>query len=194
MRLRLPVGLLLIAVTLSGCGYNRIQELDERTEELKSNIGVELTNRNSLIPNLVATVQGAAEFERGTFSEVAQARAGQLMQAQETLQQAVQSGDVDQMAAAEGAVNGQLRTFINVAVEAYPELRAQQNFMGLQDQLAESENRISVARRDYNEAVRTYNTYVRQFPQALTARVIGADRKELYEAPAGSEEVPTDEF
>lgn len=194
MRLRLPVGLLLIAVTLSGCGYNRIQELDERTEELKSNIGVELTNRNSLIPNLVATVQGAAEFERGTFSEVAQARAGQLMQAQETLQQAVQSGDVDQMAAAEGAVNGQLRTFINVAVEAYPELRAQQNFMGLQDQLAESENRISVARRDYNEAVRTYNTYVRQFPQALTARVIGADRKELYEAPAGSEEVPTVEF
>ena len=194
MRLRLPVGLLLIAVTLSGCGYNRIQELDERTEELKSNIGVELTNRNSLIPNLVATVQGAAEFERGTFSEVAQARAGQLMRAQETLQQAVQSGDVDQMAAAEGAVNGQLRTFINVAVEAYPELRAQQNFMGLQDQLAESENRISVARRDYNEAVRTYNTYVRQFPQALTARVIGADRKELYEAPAGSEEVPTVEF
>ena len=130
MRLRLPVGLLLIAVTLSGCGYNRIQELDERTEELKSNIGVELTNRNSLIPNLVATVQGAAEFERGTFSEVAQARAGQLMQAQETLQQAVQSGDVEQMAAAEGAVNGQLRTFINVAVEAYPQLRAQQNFSG----------------------------------------------------------------
>lgn len=194
MRLRLPVGLLLIAVTLSGCGYNRIQELDERTEELKSNIGVELTNRNSLIPNLVATVQGAAEFERGTFSEVAQARAGQLMQAQETLQQAVQSGDVEQMAAAEGAVNGQLRTFINVAVEAYPELRAQQNFMGLQDQLAESENRISVARRDYNEAVRAYNTYVRQFPQAVTARVIGADRKEPYEAPAGSEEVPTVEF
>jgi len=194
MRMRRPVGLLLIALTLSGCGYNRIQELDERTEELKSNIGVELTNRNSLIPNLVATVQGAAEFERGTFSEVAQARAGQLMQAQETLQQAVQSGDVGEMAAAESAVNGQLRTFINVAVEAYPQLRAQQNFMGLQDQLAESENRISVARRDYNEAVRAYNTYVRQFPQAITARVIGADRKEPYEAPPGSEEVPTVEF
>lgn len=194
MRMRRPVGLLLIALTLSGCGYNRIQELDERTEELKSNIGVELTNRNSLIPNLVATVQGAAEFERGTFSEVAQARAGQLMQAQETLQQAVQSGDVGEMAAAESAVNGQLRTFINVAVEAYPQLRAQQNFMGLQDQLAESENRISVARRDYNEAVRAYNTYVRQFPQAITARVIGADRKEPYEAPPGSEEVPTIEF
>ena len=116
------------------------------------------------------------------------------MQAQETLQQAVQSGDVEQMAAAEGALNGQLRTFINVAVEAYPQLRAQENFMGLQDQLAESENRISVARRDYNESVRTYNTYVRQFPQAITARVIGAERKESYEAPAGSEQAPTVDF
>lgn len=194
MHLRRAAGLLLIGITLSGCGYNRIQELDERTEELKSNIGVELTNRNSLIPNLVATVQGAAEFERGTFTEVAQARAGQLMQAQETLQQAVQSGNVEQMAAAEGALNGQLRTFINVAVEAYPQLRAQQNFLALQDQLAENENRISVARRDYNEGVRTYNTYVRQFPQAVTARVIGAERKEPYEAPAGSEVVPTVDF
>lgn len=194
MRLRRSAGLLLIGLVLSGCGYNRIQELDERTEELKSNIGVELTNRNSLIPNLVATVRGVAEFERGTFTEVAQARAGQLVQAQETLQQAVQSGDVEQMAAAEGALNGQLRTFINVAVEAYPQLRAQQNFLALQDQLAESENRISVARRDYNEAVRVHNTYVRQFPQAVTARVIGAERKEPYEAPEGSDVVPEVDF
>ena len=194
MRLHRVAGLLLIGVTLSGCGYNRIQELDEQAEEQKSNIGVELTNRNTLIPNLVATVRGAAEFERGTFTEVAQARAGQLMQAQETLQQAVQSGDVEQMAAAEGALNGQLRTFINVAVEAYPQLRAQENFMGLQDQLAESENRIAVARRDYNESARNYNTYIRQFPQALTARATGAERKELYEAPAGSEQAPTVEF
>lgn len=194
MRLRRSAGLLLIGLVLSGCGYNRIQELDERTEELKSNVGVELTNRNSLIPNLVATVRGVAEFERGTFTEVAQARAGQLVQAQETLQQAVQSGDVEQMAAAEGALNGQLRTFINVAVEAYPQLRGQQNFLALQDQLAESENRISVARRDYNEAVRVYNTYVRQFPQAVTARVVGAERKEPYEAPAGSEVVPEGDF
>ena len=194
MRLRRVAGLMLIGLTLSGCGYNRIQELDEQTEERKSNVGVELTNRNSLIPNLVATVEGAAEFERGTYTEVAQARAGQLMQAQQSLQQAVQSGDVEQMRAAEGALNGQLRTFIQVAVEAYPQLRAQENFLALQDQLAESENRISVARRDYNESVRVYNTYVRQFPQAVTARVIGADRKEPYEAPAGSEEVPTVEF
>ena len=193
MRLHRVAGLLLVVGTLSWCGYNRIQELDERTEELKSNIGVELTNRNSLIPNLVATVQGAAEFERGTFTDVARARAG-LEQAQQNMQQAIDGGDVEQMAAAEGALNGQLRGFLNISVEAYPQLRAQANFMALQDQLAESENRISVSRRDYNEAVRTYNTYVRQFPQAITARVVGAERKEPYEAPAGSEQAPQVDF
>lgn len=193
MPLRRIAGLLLVGAMLSGCGYNRIQELDERTEELKSNIGVELTNRNSLIPNLVATVQGAAEFERGTFTDVARARAG-LLQAQEGMQQAIDGGDVEQMAAAEGALNGQLRSFLTVSVEAYPQLRAQENFMALQDQLAESENKIGVARRDYNESVRIYNSYVRQFPQAVTARVIGADRKEPYEAPAGSEQVPQVDF
>ena len=193
MPLRRIAGLLLVGAMLSGCGYNRIQELDERTEELKSNVGVELTNRNSLIPNLVATVQGAAEFERGTFTDVARARAG-LLQAQEGMQQAIDGGDVEQMAAAEGALNGQLRSFLTVSVEAYPQLRAQENFMALQDQLAESENKIGVARRDYNESVRIYNSYVRQFPQAITARVIGAERKEPYEAPAGSEQVPQVDF
>ncbi len=193
MRLRLPMLVLLGSTTLSGCGYNRIQALDERTDELKSNIGVELTNRNQLIPNLVATVQGAAEFERGTFTEVARARAG-LEQAQQQVDRAVEGGDVEDLSAADAALTRQIGTFINLAVEAYPQLRATANFSALQDQLAESENRISVARRDYNAAVREYNTYIRQFPQAVTARVTGADRKEPFEAPAGAEETPTVDF
>ncbi len=187
------VAVLLLAGTLSGCGYNRIQALDERTEELKSNIGVELTNRNQLIPNLVATVQGAAEFERGTQTEIARARAG-LEQARQEVAEAVEQGDVEQMAAADAAVTRQIGTYLNIAVENYPQLRATQNFTMLQDQLAESENRISVARRDYNEAVREYNTYVRQFPQAITARVIGAGRKEPYQPPAGVEQPPVVDF
>jgi LemA protein len=182
-----------LAVTASGCGYNQIQALDERVEELRSNVEVELVNRNNLIPNLVATVQGAAEFERGTFTEVAQARAG-LEQARDQMTQAVQQGDVPSLAQADAAVTRQIGTYINVAVEAYPQLRATQSFQGLQDQLAESENRISVARRDYNEAVRQYNTYVRQFPQALTARVTGAGRKEPFEAPPGADQTPTVDF
>jgi LemA protein len=183
----------LVSATLAGCGYNQIQALDERVEELRSNVEVELTNRNNLIPNLVATVQGAAEFERGTFTEVAQARAG-LEQARDQVAEAVQQGDIEALASADAAVTRQIGTYINVAVEAYPQLRATQSFQGLQDQLAESENRISVARRDYNESVRQYNTYVRQFPQAITARVIGAGRKDPFEAPPGADQIPRVDF
>jgi LemA protein len=187
------ISLLVLASALGGCGYNRIQALDESTEELRSNVEVELVNRNNLIPNLVATVQGAAEFERGTFTEVARARAG-LESAGQEMERAVEEGSVEDLAAADAAVTRQIGTYINVAVEAYPQLRATQSFQGLQDQLAESENRISVARRDYNEAVREYNTYIRQFPQAITAKVVGAGRKEPFEAPAGADQTPTVEF
>jgi LemA protein len=193
MRKRAGLAVLALAFSLSGCGYNRIQALDERTDELRSNIEVELTNRNQLIPNVVATVQGAAEFERGTFTDVARARSG-VERAQQAVAAAVQQGDVPRMAAADAQLSAEIGTFINVAVERYPELRATQSFQMLQDQLAESENRISVARRDYNEAVRQHNTYVRQFPQAITARLIGAGRKDFFQAPAGVEEPPTVEF
>ncbi|HVR69958.1 MAG TPA: LemA family protein, partial [Vicinamibacteria bacterium] len=87
-----------------------------------------------------------------------------------------------------------MRLFINVAVEAYPDLTANENFRALQDELTETENRISVARQDYNEAVQVHNTYIRQFPQVITAKVIGADRKAPFEAPEGAQEVPTVEF
>lgn len=182
-----------LSLGTSGCGYNRIQSLDERVDELRSNVEVELVNRNNLIPNLVATVEGASEFERGTFTEVARARAG-LEAARGEMTEAVQGGDIAQLAAADAAVTRQIGTYLNIAVEAYPQLRATQSFLALQDQLTESENRIAVARRDYNESVRTYNTYVRQFPQAITARVIGAERKTPFEAPPGADQVPTVEF
>jgi LemA protein len=202
MRLARLATVLLLALPMTACGYNQIQSLDEKAEQAKSNIGVQLTARNQLIPNLVATVKGAAEFERGTFTDVAKARAGQavagaeqgLRQAQQQVDQAVASKNVQQMQQADAAVTRQIGTFINVAREAYPNLQATQNFRGLQDQLAESENRIAVARQDYNETVKNYNTYIRSFPQAITARVTGAQRKEPYQAPAGSEAAPTVDF
>lgn len=192
----------LLAFSLTGCGYNRIQDLDEQAEEARANIGVALMNRNQLIPNLVATVKGAAEFERGTYTDVARARAGerlaaseqQLEQASGQLEQAVEGGDVDDLAAAESAVRQQIGTYLNIAVEAYPQLRATENFQGLQDQLAESENKIARARTDYNQAVRQYNAYIRKFPAVVTARLSGADRKEPYQAPAGAEQAPTVDF
>jgi len=193
MRRRMLISLLVLGGSLTGCGYNQIQAMDERAEELRSNVEVELVNRNNLIPNLVATVQGAADFERGTFTEVARARAG-LEQAREQVGEAVERGDVTALSEADAQLTRQIGTYINIAVEAYPQLRATQSFQALQDQLAESENRISVARRDYNESVRQYNTYVRQFPQALTARAIGADRKEPFQAPPGADQTPTVDF
>lgn len=177
----------------TGCGYNRIQELDERVEETRANIETELLRRNDLIPNLVATVDQAAQFERETFTEVARARAG-LTQARDQVGQAISSGDTEALSRASAAVSENLRLFVNVAVEAYPTLRANQNFVALQDELTETENRIAVARRDYNEAVARYNTYIRQFPQALTARVIGAERHEPFEAPEGVQTPPQVQF
>lgn len=179
---------------LNGCGYNRIQELEERVNQTEGNIESELMRRNDLIPNLVATVDEAAEFEQETFTQVAQARAG-LQQSREQLASAVQ-GDATpaQLSQAAQSVGENLRLFLNVAVEAYPQLNATQNFQRLQDELAETENRINVSRRDYNESVATYNSYIRQFPQVITAKVTGAERREPFEAPAGAEAAPQVQF
>ncbi|MBW3570738.1 MAG: LemA family protein [Gemmatimonadetes bacterium] len=192
---------LTLALSLGGCGYNRIQALDERAEQARSNVGVALQNRNQLIPNLVATVKGAAEFERGTYTDVSRARAGQLAaaeqqlgQARQQVDQAVANRNVAQMEQADAAVTRQIGTYLNIAVEAYPQLRATQNFLALQDQLAESENKIARARQDYNEAVQQYNTFIRSFPQAITAKVSGADRKEPYQPPANADQAPTVDF
>ncbi len=185
---------LVLAITFSGCGYNRIQELDENVAARRADIETELLRRNDLIPNLVATVEEAARFEEETFTRVAEARSG-LAASRQQLGQAVQ-GDVgnQELARAASAVGENLRLFLNVAVEAYPQLTANQSFRALQDELTETENRINVARRDYNEAVQSYNTYIRRLPQTLTARVIGADRREPFEAPEAAREAPRVEF
>jgi LemA protein len=186
--------LVLSLLLMSGCGYNRIQALDEQTETAEGNIEAELMRRNDLIPNLVATVEEAARFQQETFTRVAEARSG-LTAARERLATAIQSdAATDEVSSANAAVSDNLRLFLNVAVEAYPDLTANENFIRLQDELTETENRIAVARRDYNEVVQTYNTYIRQFPQALTAKVIGAERKEQFEAPESAQQAPRVEF
>ena len=186
--------LLVLTLPLSGCGYNQIQEMDENVTARRADIEAELMRRNDLIPNLVATVEEAASFEQETFTQVAEARSG-LTAAREQMAQAVQGGaDPEQLAAANSAVGENLRLFLNVAVEAYPQLTANRSFVALQDELTETENRISVARRDYNAAVQQYNTLIRRFPQVLTARVIGADRREPFDAPESAEAAPQVEF
>jgi LemA protein len=185
---------LLLALLTSGCGYNRIQELDERAERTRADIDAELVRRNDLIPNLVATVDEVASFEQQTQTRVAEARSG-LAAAQQQMSESLQAGaDADQVSAANEQVSRNLDLFINVSVEAYPTLRANENFMRLQDELTETENRISVARRDYNEAVTDYNTYIRRMPQALTARLTGAGRREQFRAPQEAQQAPRVDF
>jgi LemA protein len=186
--------LLLGVLSASGCGYNRIQTLDEQVNTNEANIEAELQRRNDLIPNLVATVDEAAAFEKETFTQVAQARAG-LTQSREQLAEALQQNAGGQeLSRASSAVSDNLRMFINVSVEAYPNLRANESFIRLQDELTETENRIVVARRDYNEAAQQYNSYIRRFPQAITAKVIGADRREMFEASESAREAPRVQF
>jgi len=193
-RSRLGALVAVLAVPLSACGYNTIQQLDESVEEARANVETELLRRNDLIPNLVATVDEAAEFEQETFTQVAEARAG-LASSRERLASAVQGdADLSELSAASTAVADNLRLFLNVSVEAYPTLTANQSFRALQDELTETENRIAFSRRTYNETVRSYNSYIRQFPQVITAKVIGADRKETFEAPEGVETPPAVEF
>jgi LemA protein len=182
-RLWLAVPFLLAS---SGCGYNRIQQLDEQANSAQGQIEVQLQRRADLIPNLVNTVKGYAQHESDVFIQVAQARAGVLG--------AVQSHDPQQMANADAQMNTALGRLIAVA-EAYPQLKADQQFTRLMDELTGTENRIAVARGDYNSAAQEYNTYIRQFPQALTAKVTGAKSRNYFTVTnPGAREAPTVDF
>ena len=178
--------LLALPMFLSACGYNTIQSMDESAAAAKQQIEVQLQRRADLVPNLVETVKGYAAQEQEIFTEVARARAG--------LAGAVQGGDVQQMANANEQMTGALGRLLAIS-EAYPQLKSDQNFLRLQDELTGTENRIAVARTDYNNAVRDYNAYIRRFPAVLTAKVTGANAREYYEVtdPA-SREVPSVKF
>ncbi len=168
------------ALAVSGCGYNRIQALDEQVNAYRSQIQVQLQRRADLVPNLVETVKGYAQHEEQIFTAVAEARA--------KLGGAIQSGNLGQMAEANQGLTSALSRLIAIA-ENYPQLKANENFRMLQDQLEGTENRIATARQDYNDAVRAYNAYIRQFPQVLTAKLINAKEREYFEltTPAAAE-------
>lgn len=179
----LAVALLFVAA----CGYNAIQTKDEAVNAAGAQIKTQLQRRADLIPNLVETVKGFAKQETTIFIRVAEAR-GQLAGA-------VQSGDLQQMAAANQALNAPLGRLLAL-VENYPELKSNQNFLQLQDQLEGTENRISVARQDYNRTVEDFNAYIRRFPYNLTAKVIGRGKpREYFELTSpGAAEAPKVRF
>lgn len=175
------LALLVLALATSGCGYNRIQQLDEQVSQAQGQIEAQLQRRADLIPSLVNTVRGFAAQEERVLTEVTRARAG--------LMGALQTGDPEQMANANAQLTGALRQLV-VSVEAYPNLKSDQTFIRLMDELAGTENRIAVSRQDYNTAVGAYNSYIRQFPQNLTAKVTGAQQRKYFTASAEAQGGP----
>lgn len=176
----------LVALSLSGCGYNRIQSMDEQVNRAQGQIAAQLQRRADLIPNLVETVKGYAKQEQTIFTEVADARA--------RLAGTVQSGNLDEMAAANQALNAPLGRLLAL-VENYPDLKSDANFRALQDELTGTENRIATARQDYNDAVSQYNSFIRTFPFNLTARMFGHSTPRTYfEAKEGAETPPAVKF
>jgi LemA protein len=178
--------ILALAALGAGCGYNTIQRYDEQVSAAESQIKVQLQRRADLIPNLVETVRGVAKQELAVFTEVAEART--------RLAGAVQGGTLSAMADANAALTAPLGRLLAL-VENYPQLKSDASFRQLQDQLEGTENRIAVARQDYNDAVNRYNAYIRQFPQVLTAKVIGKSARPYFELTApGAAEAPRVNF
>ena len=162
---------LLCTIMLSGCGYNTLQSEDEQIKAAWGEVLNQYQRRADLIPNLVRTVEGFARQERDVLTQVTEARA-RVGAMQATPELINDPAAFEQFQQAQGQLSGALSRLL-VVVEQYPELKSDQNFRDLQAQLEGTENRITVARNRYIEAVKSYNTTVRQFPSNLTAMLFG---------------------
>ncbi len=183
----------LAAFSLAGCGLNSVPTAEEQVNAAWGNVQSEYQRRADLIPNLVRTVERYADQERDVLTEVTQARAN-------ASRIQLNAGDLDDPAKvrafndAQTQLGGSLGRLL-ATFEAYPDLKSNQNFLTLQSQLEGTENSILVSRRDYNEAVRSYNTTIRTFPDAIGAKIFyGAKPKVPFEAAAGSQTAPTVDF
>ena len=188
------VAALLLVLGLSGCGYNTMQAQDEAANAAWSEVLNQYQRRADLIPNLVNTVKGYAQHKEQVFTEVTNARA-KVGSVNMNAADATDEAKLKQYAQAQSELGGALSRLLVVA-ENYPQLKADQNFRDLQAQLEGTENRISLARNRYIEAVRTYNTTLRQFPQNLTAKVFGLKQRPNFsvENEAQIKEAPKVQF
>lgn len=179
-------------LTFTGCGYNTLQQKDEAVTASWSEVENQYQRRADLVPNLVNVVKGYATHEEKVLTEVTEARANVagLKVDKEVLNDPELFKKYQQ---AQSQMTGALSRLLAVT-ENYPDLKANEQFKDLQAQLEGTENRIAVARNRYITTVQDYNTYVRQFPQAMTAKVIGMKTKPNFSADAGSNKAPTVSF
>ena len=183
----------LVAFSLAGCGLNSVPTAEEQVNAQWANLQADYQRRADLIPNLVATVKGYAKQESSVLVAVTQARA-------DATRIHLSADDLEDPAKVKAFNEAQGRLTqaiipLQRLQEAYPDLKSNQNFLALQDQLEGTENRINASRRDYNEAVRGYNTRIRTFPDAIGARIFyGAKPKVPFEATSAAQQAPTVDF
>ena len=189
--------ILLFIVLVGGCAvaasYNRLVPLQQKVDQSWAQVQNVYQRRADLIPNLVNTVQGAANFEKSTLTEVTNARASVGRVQIDPNHAPTDAAKLQEFQAAQGQLSNALSRLLVVS-ERYPELRATQNFQSLQAQLEGTENRISVERGNFNTAVQDYNTAVRTFPTNLFAGMFGFRPRPFFEAQAGAEKPPTVNF
>jgi LemA protein len=183
----------LAALSLAGCGINSVPTADEQVNAAWGNLQADYQRRADLVPNLVATVKGYAQQERTVLTQVTEARA-KATSIQLKADDLSDPAKVQAFQNAQNQLGGSLGRLL-ATFEAYPDLKSNQNFLALQDQLEGTENRINASRRDYNETVREYNTLIRTFPTAIGAKVFyNAKPKVPFEAAAAAQEAPKVEF
>lgn len=163
--------------------YNGLVEQRESVDNAQAQISTQLQRRADLIPNFVATVKGYSDYEQSTYTAVTEARAA-VSGAKTASEQAEASEQLDRA----------ISVWVNAVTEAYPDLKANEQYKGLQDELAGTENRIAVARKDYNDEAKKYNVAIKKFPKNIIAGMFGFSQADYFEAQAGTESVPQVSF
>lgn len=188
----LVIGAALLLLVFNGCGsYNNMVTKQETVSSSWAQVENVYQRRSDLIPNLVSTVKGVANFEQKTLTDVINARASATQIKVDASK--LSPEQIQKFQASQGELSQALGRLMVVA-EQYPQLKATENFKELQSQLEGTENRIAVERGKFNEVVKDYNSYIRQFPQIVFAGMLGFDKKGYFEAVAGADKAPKVEF
>lgn len=182
LALIIVLALVVLAVIMGVSNYNGMVSARESVESQMSNIDTQLQRRNDLIPNLVNTVKGYATHETEVFQAVSDARA-----------RLAGAGSINEKVEADNELSGALSRLLAIT-ENYPDLKANQQFTALMDELSGTENRITIARQDYNETARAYNKKIATFPGVIFANMFGFEKYDYFEAAAGAENAPNVDF
>lgn len=187
----IPLAIVALLALWGAGAYNGMVSMDENVQNKWANVETQYQRRADLIPNLVNTVKGYAAHEKTTLEAVVKARSEATSVKIDPTN--ITPEQMKQYQAAQGSVSSALGRLLMVA-ENYPELKANENFLELQSQLEGTENRINVARKDFNDAAKEYNVSIRRFPKSIIAGMFGFEKKTYFEAEAGSEKAPDVQF